>query len=192
MFVAWRQVREIQEESSDAGHFWDAGRKADAVSKYRAVLYRDVPNLPDGLMRAVVYLRVIDHDVEHGNADSARAFVVKADREGIDLRPEKEGTRKLVTLTRAHRSSGKRRNGFGEKRRRIDEKMGERMPPSVGQTYRDSGHVLPNSDRFDTRMGCVDWTNLGNRPIRGLTAKIVGYDPSGRGVEVLPVPAYYT
>ncbi len=74
-----KEKQAAQQELAEADALWTSGDKAAAVTKYRAVLQSKSrrATLQDG-DKALVYGRVIDFDMETGNAESAKQLLAEA------------------------------------------------------------------------------------------------------------------
>jgi hypothetical protein len=74
-----KEKQAVQKELADADALWKAGEKAAAASKYRAILQnRSKKATLQGEEKALAYGRVIDFDVESGNAESAKGLLAEA------------------------------------------------------------------------------------------------------------------
>src|SRR4051794_17738375 len=76
-YYAWDLGASARKQLAAANRDWDAGRKADAVSKYKSIIESDLPAIPKG-ERSLVFQRVIEFEIEQGQTESARSFIEKA------------------------------------------------------------------------------------------------------------------
>lgn len=71
-----------QKDIAEADAAWDAGRKADAVEKYRSALGARAHFLNEKA-RPRVYGRVVDFDLERGDKESAKTILAEAARNKV-------------------------------------------------------------------------------------------------------------
>ena len=103
LFITWQNSEEAKKDLTEANQQWDTGQRADAVAKYKAVLNRNLKDVPGSSERPTVYQRVIDFELEQGNTVSAKEYVEKAIDTDIDLSKGSKATNDLVTQVRVDR-----------------------------------------------------------------------------------------
>ncbi len=210
--MGWYGLEQAKKELAEANRRWDAGEKAEAVAMYRQMLTKGI--VADTSQEPVVYLRVIEYDMDHGATDSARTLTDQALGKGVDLRPDREATAKLVADVRADRerraadeqarkeaeakrqqeeraAEAKRREEEREaeaKRREEERKNAPKMSVEILKVRLEPFRTAQGAN---THMVCVDWKNTGNRPVRALSVKMRGYDKDDREMEIMPVSDYY-
>lgn len=124
--MGWYGLEQAKKELAEANRRWDAGEKAEAVAMYRQMLTTGI--VAEKSQEPVVYLRVIEYDLDRGDTDSARALTDQALGKGVDLRPDREATAKLVADVRAdreRRAADEQTRKEAEAKRQQDERDAE-------------------------------------------------------------------
>jgi hypothetical protein len=119
MFFAWRAQEDAKKELEEANRLWDAGKKAEAVIKYRTVLDMNLGTVPSDAERPVVYQRAIDFELEQGHTDTARALVEKALDKKVDVSRCSPAAAQFIAQVRADRE---KREAEERARREAEEK----------------------------------------------------------------------
>jgi hypothetical protein len=120
IFGLWTAEQD-RKKLQEANQRWDADQKADAVGMYKAIIERDGFHLSTEVERPIVYKRVIEYELEQGNAESAKSFVEKAFDKQVELPDGSKAMSELVAQVRADRqrreAEERARKEEGEKRK---------------------------------------------------------------------------
>jgi hypothetical protein len=192
MTLRWFGLEREKKQLDDANGRWEAGHREEAVAVYRKLIASGV--MADKGQEPVVYLRVIEYDLERGNVDSTRQLADRALGNGVNLRSDDVKTGEVLAGFKAERERriaaelGKRKE---EDKLQAEQREAERRTAPRLAVEITKVRLVPfrTATGMDTTMVCVDWKNTGTRPVRALSAKIVCVDKGGR--EVYSVPDYY-
>lgn len=203
MVLGWRADKAAKKELAEADRLWNAGQRADAATKYKAVLDRGLRGIPSDADKPSVYQRVIDAELEQGNADAARARVEEALDKKVEVAAGTPAAAQLVAQVRAdreRRAAEEQARREAEAKRKQDEReeaakkreeervaAAKRREEELENRPRISALLLEvregpfrTAAGHDTTMVYADWKNTGNRPIRAVYATIKVLDSQGR------------
>ncbi len=102
IFGIWLQ-KSSQKQLAEADALWDKGDKSAAVAKYKGIIDDHRLHLLKEEEQARVYGRLIDHEYESGNADTGRALIDKADKDGITPAVSHAGATKYLADLQAEK-----------------------------------------------------------------------------------------
>ena len=138
-------------ELSEADRLWDAGKKAEAVTKYKYVLGKNLSGIPGNSERPRVYQRVIDFDVDQGDLVAAQAMIEQAFDKQVSISSDNPGTKQLVAQVRAERE----RRELAERTRREAEakrKEEDRIADAKRQQEEREAKKKADHDNADAKV----------------------------------------
>ena len=172
---------------AEGNRLWDAGSRAEAVSKYKSVLNKDLNGIPSDAEKPTVYQRIIDFDVEQGNLDAAKNSISLVLDKKVDISSKSPATLELIAKVRAERDAKQAeqqaRKDVEAKKKQEEREKAPRLSVEIVKIRIEPFRTVQG---LNTSMVCVDWKNTGNRPIRGLTAKITAFDSQGNVTDAFP------
>lgn len=84
----------VEKSIVEANCLWDSGKKPEAVETYRTIIKSDTSAIEPGV-RATVFQRVVEFDIENGNVGLARDLITRATKEGLLLPLDNEKAKAL-------------------------------------------------------------------------------------------------
>ncbi|MFO0824481.1 MAG: hypothetical protein U0792_15415 [Gemmataceae bacterium] len=139
-FLGWRTTEAAKKELAEANRLWEIGQKADAVAKYKPLLTRNI-GVPEAGEKPAVFQRVIDFEVERGDANEAKAYVEKAFEQKVAVSSSNKVAAQLIAQVREDREKK-----AAEERARADEKAGR---PVVWKGRLGTGKLGTGATAYD-------------------------------------------
>jgi hypothetical protein len=100
--LGFQRQQETRKTLEEANQLWAAGRKADAVAKYKPLIDEAIDAVPSS-DKPTVYQRVIEFEIEQGNTSYAKRMIEKAVDRDVSLSFTSPTARQLLAEAQRER-----------------------------------------------------------------------------------------
>jgi len=163
-YFAYQRGEDAKKEYAEANRLWETGKKAEAISKYKAVLDKNVSDVPSKSERPTVYTRIAEFEIDQGNEKSARSFIERAVQEKVELQ---QGTKKFNDFAQVVRTDLEKREREEKSKKEAEDKKRTESQAAEEKNRRES-------QTANEKLAATDGLELDRESLKGLNDNFGG------------------